>query len=193
MVSSSFSSTKETGRATKGAALALKARVLLYAASPLNNPGNNVVLWQNAAKAAKAVIDLNTYALSPSYSTVVNNPALAPGGELILERREAASNGFETRNFPIGYQGGKLLDPSCGSGGFLFAAVQRLKASGLKGKKLIKAVAEERLVFHVPLRGSLPSLFFIAVFGALSFSGLGLLVGSRAKTVEAVSGLASGL
>ena len=47
------------------------------------------------------------------------------------------------------------------------------------------------LVFHVPLRGSLPSLFFIAVFGALSFSGLGLLVGSRAKTVEAVSGLAN--
>ena len=38
----------------------------------------------------------------------------------------------------IGYTGGKLLDPSCGSGGFLFAAVQRLKASGLKGKKLAK-------------------------------------------------------
>lgn len=49
------------------------------------------------------------------------------------------------------------------------------------------------LVFHVPLRGSLGSLFFIAVFGALSFSGLGLLVGSRAKTVEAVSGLANAI
>ncbi len=49
------------------------------------------------------------------------------------------------------------------------------------------------LVFHVPLRGSLPSLFFIAVFGALSFSGLGLLVGTRAKTVEAVSGLANAI
>ncbi|WP_310560574.1 RagB/SusD family nutrient uptake outer membrane protein [Flavobacterium sp.] len=101
-----FSSAKETGRATKGAALALKARVLLYAASPLQNPSNDLVLWQNAAKAAKEVIALNTYALSPSYSSVVNNPSLTPGAELILERREAASNGFEIRNFPIGYQGG---------------------------------------------------------------------------------------
>jgi ABC-2 type transport system permease protein len=49
------------------------------------------------------------------------------------------------------------------------------------------------LVFHVPLRGSLGGLFFIAVFGALSFSGLGLLVGTRAKTVEAVSGLANAI
>ncbi len=29
------------------------------------------------------------------------------------------------------------------------------------------------LVFHVPLRGSIASLMFIAVFGALSFNGLG--------------------
>jgi ABC-type multidrug transport system permease subunit len=49
------------------------------------------------------------------------------------------------------------------------------------------------LVFHVPLRGSIASLMFIAVFGALSFSGLGLLVGTRAKTVEAVSGLANAI
>ncbi len=49
------------------------------------------------------------------------------------------------------------------------------------------------LVFHVPLRGSIGSLMFIAVFGALSFSGLGLLVGTRAKTVEAVSGLANAI
>ena len=49
------------------------------------------------------------------------------------------------------------------------------------------------LVFHVPLRGSIGSLMFIAVFGALSFSGLGLLVGPRAKTVEAVSGLANAI
>jgi ABC-type multidrug transport system permease subunit len=49
------------------------------------------------------------------------------------------------------------------------------------------------VVFHVPLRGSIASLMFIAVFGALSFSGLGLLVGTRAKTVEAVSGLANAI
>jgi starch-binding outer membrane protein, SusD/RagB family len=101
-----FSSAKETGRATKGAALALKSRILLYAASPLHNTANDVLLWQKAALAAKAVIDLNAYTLTSSYALVVNNPSLTPGTELIFERREAASNGFESRNFPIGYQGG---------------------------------------------------------------------------------------
>lgn len=47
----------ELGRATKVAALALKARMLLYKASPLNNPGNTAQLWQDAANAAKAVMD----------------------------------------------------------------------------------------------------------------------------------------
>ena len=101
-----FSSAKETGRATKGAALALKARILLYAASPLYNTANDPLLWQKAALAAKAVIDLNAYTLTSSYALVVNNPSLTPGTELIFERREAASSGFESRNFPIGYQGG---------------------------------------------------------------------------------------
>lgn len=101
-----FAGVNETGRATKGAALALKSRILLYAASPLHNTANDVVLWQKAALAAKAVIDLNAYTLTSSYALVVNNLSLSPGQELIFERREPASNGFETRNFPIGYQGG---------------------------------------------------------------------------------------
>src|SRR5690606_8329089 len=46
------------GRATKGAALALKARVLLYEASPLFNPSNDLNKWKAAADAAKAVMDL---------------------------------------------------------------------------------------------------------------------------------------
>lgn len=101
-----FSSTQETGRITRGAALALKARVLLYAASPLHNPDNNILLWQQAAVAAREVISLNTYSLAPSYATVVNTLAATPGTELILERREGTSNTFERRNFPIGYEGG---------------------------------------------------------------------------------------
>lgn len=48
------------GRATKGAALALKSRMLLYGASPLYNGS---ATWQQAAAAAKAVIDLNQYSL----------------------------------------------------------------------------------------------------------------------------------
>jgi ABC-type multidrug transport system permease subunit len=43
--------------------------------------------------------------------------------------------------------------------------------------------------FGVTVRGSLAAVGVIAVLGALSFGGLGLLVASRARTVEAVSGL----
>jgi hypothetical protein len=46
------------GRATKGAALSLKARVLLFEASPLFNESNSTDKWQAAADAAKAVMDL---------------------------------------------------------------------------------------------------------------------------------------
>jgi len=52
------------GRATKGAALALKSRLLLYAASPLyNNDVSDTQKWAKAAAAAKAVMDLGIYSL----------------------------------------------------------------------------------------------------------------------------------
>ena len=70
---------KNKGRATKGAALALKSRVLLYAASDLHNTtvfpgysnpeligytdGNRTAHWQAAKDAAKAVIDMGIYSL----------------------------------------------------------------------------------------------------------------------------------
>lgn len=63
----------ELGRATKVAALALKARILLYYASPLNNSGNALDRWTNAANAAKAVMaygpppGTNDYSLYPDY------------------------------------------------------------------------------------------------------------------------------
>ncbi len=51
------------GHATRGAFLALKAKALLYYASPLNNPSNETARWSAAAAAAKAVMDLNHYEL----------------------------------------------------------------------------------------------------------------------------------
>jgi ABC-2 type transport system permease protein len=45
------------------------------------------------------------------------------------------------------------------------------------------------LVFGVPVRGSLALLIGSCVAGALAFGGVGLLMASRARTVEAVSGL----
>ena len=46
-----------------------------------------------------------------------------------------------------------------------------------------------RLAFGVPFRGSLAELGLLCVLTSLSFSALGLLVASRAKTMEAASGL----
>ena len=42
----------------------------------------------------------------------------------------------------LGYQSGKILDPACGSGGFLFAAICALRKAGLKGNKLVVAALE---------------------------------------------------
>src|SRR2546422_3328742 len=44
-------------------------------------------------------------------------------------------------------------------------------------------------MFHVGVRGSFAAVAAITVLGALSFAGLGMLVASRARTIEAVSGL----
>ncbi len=45
------------------------------------------------------------------------------------------------------------------------------------------------LAFGVPVRGSLFDLVVLCVLGSLAFSALGLLIASRARTIEAVSGL----
>ncbi len=45
------------------------------------------------------------------------------------------------------------------------------------------------LLFGVPMRGSLIGIAMIVVVSALSFGGIGLLIASRSKTIEGVSGL----
>jgi ABC-2 type transport system permease protein len=45
------------------------------------------------------------------------------------------------------------------------------------------------LVFHVPLRGSFFDLVLLCVTGSMCFCALGLLIASRARTIEAASGL----
>ncbi|MCI1779058.1 MAG: RagB/SusD family nutrient uptake outer membrane protein [Bacteroidales bacterium] len=92
------------GRATKGAALAMKARMLLYMASPLWNPDNDKAKWQKAADAAKAVIDLRKYSLDPDYKGLFLNP-LSP--EIIFERLYTTehSNYFDWEQTPNGQHG----------------------------------------------------------------------------------------
>jgi ABC-2 type transport system permease protein len=83
--------------------------------------------------------------------------------------------------------------------------LRRLQASPMRRSQFLMAQAFARLAFlvlevvsvlgfgvlafGVPVRGSLLLVAVIVLAGALSFSGLGLLVASRAQTVEGVSGL----
>jgi hypothetical protein len=80
----------ETGRATRGAALALKSRVLLYAARPLNNPENKTDKWVVAAEAAADLIKLNQYSLDPDYVNMFFRAT--PGTEIILNRPRTKLN-----------------------------------------------------------------------------------------------------
>lgn len=107
------------GRATKGAALALKSRLLLYAASPLYvdfgdideaNKPSDATLWKAAADAAKAVIDLNQYELAPAYDDLFKNDF--QNKEYIFVRRYPSNSDFEKSNFPISYGGKGGTNPS---------------------------------------------------------------------------------
>ena len=101
-----------SGRITKGAAMALKSRTLLIAASPLFLEPDNLtdqkpsdpIKWKKAADAAKDVIELGVYSLSPTYSGIFNNYG---SPELILAYRHGNSNRFERANYPIGYEQGQ--------------------------------------------------------------------------------------
>ncbi|WP_158991662.1 RagB/SusD family nutrient uptake outer membrane protein [Mucilaginibacter sp. L196] len=64
-----YSNSADQGKATLGAVLALKSRLLLYAASPQYNTANDMTRWQSAADAAKAVMDLGVYSLYGNAST----------------------------------------------------------------------------------------------------------------------------
>lgn len=96
----------DKGRATKTAAMALKARLLLYAASPLNAQQSGVT-WQQAADAAKDIIDLNRHAIFSNYYNIFNYGAAAYNSEVIFASRAQSRNDIEQNNAPIGYDGAK--------------------------------------------------------------------------------------
>ena len=101
----------EVGRATRVAAAALKARTLLYAASPLHNPTGDKIKWAKAAEACKYVLDnaenwglsLSSYGLLWGHDAFYNK-------ELIfgLGRGDDSDNGnvFEKANYPVGVENG---------------------------------------------------------------------------------------
>ncbi|WP_019987315.1 RagB/SusD family nutrient uptake outer membrane protein [Rudanella lutea] len=88
------------GRATVGAVKALRARLLLMDASPLNNPTNNTAKWQKAADAAKSIMDMGRYSLHAQYGTILNQAA-SPEYIMIKVRGPRSGNGSFLGDFII--------------------------------------------------------------------------------------------
>lgn len=107
--SMSDQSVSDRGRASQTAALALKARTLLYAASPLNNPGGDVAKWQKAADAAKEVITLGKHALlsTAQHPNIWNYTSQAYNAEVIFASVADNVNNIESANAPISYDGAR--------------------------------------------------------------------------------------
>ena len=97
----------EVGRATRVAVAALKARTLLYAASPLHNPDNNKDKWIEAANACKYILDnAETWGLKLSaYGSLWGHDAFF-NKELIFGLGRGESNSFEMANYPVGVENG---------------------------------------------------------------------------------------
>ena len=108
-VDNALAADENYGRLTQGVAYALKARILLYDASPLNNPSNDLTKWAAAALAAKDLMDLNKFSLSPAYTTVFNS---RKNTEVILAYQRGVTFDLETKNAPVGY----TLTNASGSG-----------------------------------------------------------------------------
>ena len=111
-------SNTDWGRASRGAVLALKARVLLYAASPLYNGGvpaeasaaqkpllgyatYDAERWNKAAIAANDLLALNLYPLEAAQS---NNFLNRKNNETILSFLRNTTTDLEVNNGPVGYK-----------------------------------------------------------------------------------------
>lgn len=100
--------TDRNGRFTLGVALAIKSRVLLYAASPLHNPSGDVAKWEKAARAAHDMIT-NTelgYSLAANYGEYFVGANPLSSKETIYAVRRSNSNTMEVNNYPIATPGG---------------------------------------------------------------------------------------
>ncbi|MBN2486097.1 MAG: RagB/SusD family nutrient uptake outer membrane protein [Bacteroidales bacterium] len=103
----------EDGRATYGAAKTLRAKALLYAASPLYKAGGSTTTWADAARAANVVIGLKQYNLNAGYAALfgADNSNLK---EIIFKRRYGSINWLEKDQYPVAFAGtsGNSLAPT---------------------------------------------------------------------------------
>ncbi|HWV35295.1 MAG TPA: RagB/SusD family nutrient uptake outer membrane protein, partial [Thermomicrobiales bacterium] len=107
----------DRGRATRGAALALKARAALYAASwkhfHENNKSAADVLYTQAAAAAKAVMDLGVYDLHPTFGELTRYAGNNSAEIIFADQRLQNQRGQNLFNLvgPASLQGGNDVVP----------------------------------------------------------------------------------
>jgi starch-binding outer membrane protein, SusD/RagB family len=94
------------GRISQGVAMMLKAKVLLLAASPLNDPTQNLNKWKLAADASKAIMTSNKFILEASFTNVFTT---RKNKEVILAFQRAVTTDVEVNNAPVGYQSGQTF------------------------------------------------------------------------------------
>lgn len=111
-----------TGHISQGGALALKAKALLFAASPLNNAQDDPARWKLAADAAKAVMDLHVFQLEPVFSDIFLK---VPNNEMILYKHIDQGTSIESSNGPVGY-------PTAGGSGLTSPTQELVDAFGMK-------------------------------------------------------------
>jgi len=108
----------DVGRITRGAALALKGKILLYWASPQFNPTNDASRWQRALTANKNAYDtltLDGYALYSNFSRIFIDAYNATDREPILFR---SYNGTTTSGLYNSYDNvTRPYSQTSGSGG----------------------------------------------------------------------------
>tara|TARA_R110001592_G_scaffold361272_1_gene671565 strand:- start:11804 stop:13489 length:1686 start_codon:yes stop_codon:yes gene_type:complete len=123
-----YNEAKDMGRATSGAALALKSRALLYWASPLFNKTNDISRWEKAAEAAKDVMDysvnengsgskvysLQRFSANLTLSTLFSTNAVLPQyhDELIFSTDYNNNTTLERQNAPISFGAKGLTNPT---------------------------------------------------------------------------------
>ena len=98
----------QAGRFDKATALAIKARALLYAASPRNNPNNDQAKWIRAAKAAQDLITFKKFTLpeNRNYNSYFLGTGALNNNESIYFIRKGVTNTPEVNNYPISTPGG---------------------------------------------------------------------------------------
>lgn len=119
-----YNDAKDMGRATYGAALALKAKAQLFWASPLFNATGDKERWLEAANSAKEVIDLKddngslVYELISYTSTDISDlfapTAITPlyNSEIIFSTKYNENNTVEQQNAPISFGGNAMVAPT---------------------------------------------------------------------------------